>query len=114
MIPPGFDAIISEIIEDKEILKGDKVITRITIRLNDNSILSVYEARRKNEFRYGYHWRKDNDELIDRWDNAPHHTLTASFPFHQNTGSEDNIQPAEEMTLEKVLAHISFISLKNI
>jgi len=109
MIPPGFDTIISGIIEDKKILKGDKVITRITIRFKDNSILSVYEAKRKNEFRYGYHWRDESDELIHRWDNAPHHTLTTSFPFHQHAGSEDNIQRAEEMTLEKVLAHISSV-----
>lgn len=54
---------------------------------------------------YSYHWQTATHQFIHRWDNA-HPVDLSSSPFHQHIGSEENIQPSEPMTLEKVLAFI--------
>jgi hypothetical protein len=55
---------------------------------------------------YSYHWQAADHQIINRWDNA-HSVPFDTSPHHQHVGSEENIQPSEPMTLEKVLTHIA-------
>jgi len=85
----------------------------LEITLKDGSVLHGFEyvvvskgriAREK----YRYHWMNENG-LIMRWDNAPHHREIESFPFHIHTKSE--ILPSEEVRLEEILKTIERIRL---
>lgn len=55
---------------------------------------------------YAYQWQTPNHQLLIRWDNA-HPVDLPTSPHHQHIGSEENIQPSEPMTLEKVLAFVA-------
>lgn len=41
-----------------------------------------------------------------RWDNAPHHQNTDTFPFHKHIGKDEKIEDSDIMNLEKVLEYI--------
>ncbi len=80
----------------------------LEITLKDGSVLHGFEyvvvlkgkiAREK----YRYHWMDENG-LIMRWDNAPHHREIETFPFHIHTKSE--LLPSEEVRLEEILKTI--------
>jgi hypothetical protein len=82
---------------------------KATIAFIDGSMLAIFEKlhRRNNHYRYGYQWLAADNQLIIRWDNALHYAHIPTFPHHQHVGSEENVQPSEPMTLEKVLTFIA-------
>ncbi|MHB8232628.1 MAG: toxin-antitoxin system TumE family protein [bacterium] len=38
----------------------------------------------EKERSYSYHWQDENQNLILRWDNAPHHNRILTFPHHKH------------------------------
>ena len=54
--------------------------------------------------RYAYHAER-HGQLILRYDNAPHHPDTPSFPHHKHLPS--SIKPAERHSLKDFIAEIS-------
>ena len=85
----------------------------LEITLNDGSILHGFEyvVVTKGKIvreKYRYHWMSEN-ELVRRWDNAPHHRVIETFPFHIHTKSE--ILPSKEVRLEDILKSIERIRL---
>jgi hypothetical protein len=77
------------------------------ITFSDGSILSF---RGYLNFRlsipkktYSYHYQKGN-ELIFRYDSAPHHPEISTFPHHKHVG--DSVLPASLPNLEQVLYEI--------
>ncbi len=46
-----------------------------------------------------------NDELIIRWDNAPHHRELSTFPDHVHR--KDRVHESKEMTVEDILEELS-------
>ena len=77
---------------------------RLKIQITDHSILFVREYVDETERIYAFHWQDENNELILRWDNAPHHQQIATFPHHKHTpeGVFENV----EISLPDVLAEI--------
>ncbi|MCZ7380176.1 MAG: DUF6516 family protein [Candidatus Methanoperedens sp.] len=105
----------SPIVKDIEIL--DEFVTSVSgfldcrILLIDGSELFVTEyftvlKDRLKRDKYSYHLQK-NDELIIRWDNAPHHRELSTFPFHIHT--KNGVHESKEMTVEDILEEISEI-----
>jgi hypothetical protein len=45
-----------------------------------------------------------DNELIIRWDNAPHHKHLATFPHHKHL--PNTIEESQEMTLQEALKFI--------
>lgn len=41
--------------------------------------------------KYRHHWQDSHGRLMKRWDNAPHHPETETFPHHLHDGAEDRI-----------------------
>lgn len=80
-------------------------ILRLKITFIDSSILFVtdifisFENRRK----YSFHWQNVNEELISRWDNAPHFSDISSYPHHQHLQSETNVIASSAINLIDVL-----------
>jgi hypothetical protein len=94
------------ILEESEAFKNTQ---NIVFNLIDRSILEFYESNNfaKNKYKYCLQWMTKDKSLIRRWDNNSYHTYISTYPFHQHIGSEENVQPSEEMTLEKVLKFIA-------
>lgn len=80
-------------------------ILRLKITFIDSSILFVtdifisFENRRK----YSFHWQNVDEELISRWDNAPHFPEISSFPHHQHLHSETNVIASSAINLIDIL-----------
>ena len=114
---------LKAVLNASPIVEGSKVKKEIVgsfvgqiileITLNDGSILHGFEyvVVTKGKIvreKYRYHWMSEN-ELVRRWDNAPHHRVIETFPFHIHTKSE--ILPSKEVRLEDILKYIERIRL---
>jgi hypothetical protein len=51
--------------------------------------------------KYRYQLMNEHQQLICRYDNAPHHPSLATFPHHKHTG--DNVEECVEPTLDEML-----------
>ncbi len=58
-----------------------------------------------NKIKYRYHYMNDEQVMIFRYDNAPHHTNVSTFPHHKHDG--ENIRESVEPSLDQVLLEIS-------
>ena len=77
------------------------------LKLKNNTELDVYERLKGLDRNYSYNWRKWNNTLIIRWDNAKHHPKLENYPHHKHITTNENVNSSDEMTLEKVLKYIS-------
>jgi len=57
------------------------------------------------KLKYRYHYVEENNNLIFRYDNAPHHKESKTFPQHKHL-SDARIIDVEEPTLESVIAEL--------
>lgn len=84
---------------------GDNfVYYKITISFIDSSQLLINEFASLKERKYSFHWQNNENELIIRWDNAPHHKNISTFPHHKHSNGE--ISPSNDISLEDVLSYI--------
>ncbi|MFN7341200.1 MAG: DUF6516 family protein [Opitutia bacterium] len=58
-----------------------------------------------NKIKYRYHYMNDEQVMIFRYDNAPHHTNVSTFPHHKHEG--ENIRESVEPSLDQVLLEIA-------
>jgi len=77
---------------------------RLKISLENRTVLFVREYVDEIERAYSFHWLDYNNELIMRWDNAPHHRDLETFPHHKHT--IDGVFENLEIDLSDVLEEI--------
>jgi len=77
---------------------------KISIFFVDESQLHAREYIDREERNYAFHWQDKDNNLIIRWDNAPHHNHIKTFPHHLHTG--ETILESEPVNLEDVVMHI--------
>lgn len=77
---------------------------RLKILFENHSVLFVKEYVDETERNYSFHWQDQNEELIIRWDNAPHHQHILTFPHHKHTPA--GIVENSEIALPDVLKEI--------
>jgi hypothetical protein len=77
---------------------------RLKISFDNQTVLFVKEYVDETERVYSYHWQDSNNEMITRWDNAPHHRHLSTFPHHRHTS--EGISENFEITLADVLETI--------
>lgn len=101
----------SDIVVSISIVRFEQVGSSLRLRaravLIDGSRLFIRETiiggvNRK----YSYHWQKQGDEMIMRWDNAPDWDIK-TFLHHKHIGEEKTVDVSYERTLEQVLNFIS-------
>lgn len=81
---------------------------KVNLRLADGTSLRVSERWKAGILaRYSYYWLDGRNNLIIGWDNAPHHPTLLTFPDHKHVGTQTNVQPSDETTLEDVLTLIT-------
>jgi hypothetical protein len=81
----------------------------------ENSVLDILEVIkfRDNQFskiKYKYHFRSYSDEMIFRYDNAPHHPNVLTFPHQKHF--ESVITESIEPEIVQVLAEINSLLIK--
>ncbi len=83
----------------------------------------IFENRRRLDFvqvkdlettgkiKYRYQYMDENQAMIFRYDNAPHHKEAQTFPHHKHTlsGIEESVEP----TLHDILLEIARLERKN-
>jgi hypothetical protein len=50
--------------------------------------------------KYKYQWQLENDSLIARWDNVPHHKEISTFPHHIH--DDKGVSASRNMDLKAV------------
>jgi Family of unknown function (DUF6516) len=60
---------------------------------------------------YSYHWANADNELIKRWDNAPHFPDLPGFPDHIHDGATGEVTSGQPMRIFAVLDEIAGRSL---
>ena len=101
----------SAIVKEYEIAKfrtfGTAYEIVVKILLVDKSALFVRDYLFADGVRrYSYHWQNKKNECILRWDNAPHHPKTKTFPHHKHVGKKEKVEDSQAITLDKALKHI--------
>ena len=79
---------------------------KIKVVLEDNSVLFIREYVDEEERNYSYHWQDSENNLILRWDNAPHHKNLTTYPHHKHY-KDGRIEESFETTCERILSEIS-------
>lgn len=51
--------------------------------------------------KYKYQWQSEDEALIARWDNVPHHKETDTFPFHVH--DDKGIHASQNIDLKTVI-----------
>lgn len=75
------------------------------ITLVDNTTLLVKDYFLEKKRKYAFHWQASNNELIARWDNAPHWFDISTFPHHVHI--KGNVYPSSLTSLQDVLDYIT-------
>lgn len=96
------DLEIREFIDEEEV----QVLSCRAV-LKDDSALYIRETVTREGSRYSYHWQDKGENLIIRWDNAPHYPEIATAPHHKHLGSKKDIAPSQETTFEDIFEVIS-------
>ncbi len=78
---------------------------RATATLKNGYMLYVNESMGENYRRYSYHLQK-GDEMIRRWDNAPHWGGIRTFPFHLHLPDTNKPVECGEVFVNDVLSEI--------
>jgi hypothetical protein len=56
---------------------------------------------------YSYHWANPDNELVQRWDNAPHFPDLPGFPHHIHDGATGEVTTGQPMNIFTVLDEIA-------
>jgi hypothetical protein len=111
MMVPRILAILSssDIVIDVEIiemiLEPNTQYLRAKAKLRKGYVLYVTEGIGESYRRYSYHLKRDN-EMIKRWDNAPHWKSIKTFPFHVHLAGNDKPQASMEVFVDDVLLEL--------
>ena len=74
------------------------------ITFKDGSIFHFKEVILGNNRHYRFHYMDDRNNLISRWDTAPHHKDLKTFPYHVHL--PDAVTGSKRVTLIDVLDKI--------
>lgn len=95
----------SSIVQEFDVLSAmqdeDFYYLKIKSNIIDGSELHIKIYLSDTEYNYSFHWQKKSEELILRWDNAPHHSNIKTFPHHVHAG--EGIDESYSITLKDVL-----------
>ncbi|NIR51863.1 hypothetical protein GWO43_25140 [candidate division KSB1 bacterium] len=78
----------------------------------DNSILDFLELVTSKEIDYRYQFMTDQQQMIKRWDTAPHHPHIPTHPYHVHEGEE--VKSSQKMNFVKVLEAVSEIVIDHL
>ncbi len=92
-------------------IDGEEILVyRFRVSLCDGGLVEISErvvSKKDGTLEtttYSFHWQNSDNNLVKRWDNAPHHPEIQTYPNHVHIGREDNVSPSLPITgLEVIL-----------
>lgn len=103
----------SKAIESFEIVDfnsgSDFYFYKAKIKFIDSSVLFIREYISSTEHAYSYHWQDQKNNIIIRWDNAPHHKNLKTYPHHKHT---PNVEESYETNVKDIIKFIEKILLE--
>jgi hypothetical protein len=78
-----------------------------SITFDNDHRLDFVEVKNTNiedKIKYRYHYMDENQEMLFRYDNAPHHNEIKTFPHHKHEQAQ--VLPCKEPSLYDVLLEI--------
>lgn len=102
---------IQQIVIRKDEPQEDQGSFHARLNFYDQSMLEATEtvAIEDGEIikeQYSYHYQKSNNDLVFRYDNAPHHPEIETFPHHKHVESDDNVIASQPPDMSEVLVEI--------
>ncbi len=78
------DPLVVKFSIERERISESEGFIQIRVDLVKNRILLIFEFYTKSQgvTTYRYHLMNEKQELLARWDNAPHHPELSTFPHH--------------------------------
>ena len=104
--------IVLELKVIKTIIEPPIQALRARATLKGAYVLQINESTGPDFRRYSYHLQKDN-EMIKRWDNAPHWRSLKTFPYHVHHGNETEPKESPEVFIEDVLREVEKLLSSN-
>ncbi len=107
--------ILSSHIEKQFGPSGTSLYIRGNIRFIDSTILEIALFASKSAHgivvdKYRFHYMRAGEQMLFRYDNAPHHPGVASFPHHKHTTVK--VIPSSMPALKDLLNEISAMMLR--
>jgi len=89
------------------------LVYRIRVSMSDDGILEIRErvvvSKMDGEIEtatYSFHLQDRRNNLIKRWDNAPHFPDLEGFPHHIHIGEDDTVVPGSPINALEMIAEI--------
>ena len=102
----------SEVVEEMEVVvlvqEPGRQALRAVAKLEGGYVLHINEALGRDFRRYSYHAQKE-ENMVRRWDNAPHWPEVKTFPHHLHIESEKKVSEFREVFVEDVLNEMEAI-----
>ncbi|MFW6225148.1 MAG: toxin-antitoxin system TumE family protein [Bacteroidota bacterium] len=76
---------------------------KLKITFINKTVLFAREYVDAKERNYAYHWQDNDNNLICRWDNAPHHEHLRTYPHHLHKNGQPLPLESKPVTLYSVL-----------
>ncbi len=102
-------------IHDPLLLTSDDYngLIRCRVTFWDGSTLNIYEVVSTElgypvRINYSYTYLS-GDQLIFRYDNAPHHPEIVTHPHHKHIGLKDRLAPADQPSISQIIAEVEMI-----
>ena len=94
--------LILDVLQYEHQVSGHVEQFKAIVILVDGSRLHVNEVWLRNVLRkYAHYWLTVNGELIQGWDNAPHHPQITTYPDHSHT--PEQVHSSSIRTLDDLL-----------
>lgn len=106
-----------EIISRQEIefeeFNGSKLIEG-EIDFISNWRLEFMEFKSEDKHKYRFHLMNEGNEMVVRWDTAPHHPELENFPFHKHSRKKQKPESTEELEGQEIQAKVMERNLENL
>ncbi|MBF0457759.1 MAG: hypothetical protein HQK99_07680 [Nitrospirae bacterium] len=97
------DFVVSyEVLDYKQWDRG--MYYKLSIVFNDSSVLIAREYVDELQRDYSFHWQGSDNNMIIRWDNAPHYKELLTFPHHKHMAGR--VIESRVVSLEDILNQI--------
>jgi len=111
----SYPAILSSTLQKQIGPGGNTVYLKGVITFADLSVLdlSVFAAASRNKIvqeKYRFQYMDKRNQIVFRYDNAPHHRELSTFPHHKHL--PDRVIPAAMPALGDILNEISTVMLR--
>ncbi|NCC52903.1 MAG: hypothetical protein EOM20_17055 [Spartobacteria bacterium] len=89
---------------------GPNIRLKARVEFTDDSTLAIRQVfLSPRTFKYAYHWQDQYENLICRWDNAPHWQNLSTFPYYKHTAND--APPVDDVSAGDLEAVFKYINM---